>query len=112
MYFIEKKDKDKGENNKLFVISFYLGTSLDLLKHKEHFQTYLAYSNNLFYFSLEVVGRFPNRDEATTLSISQNIPVWLPIGPFTLNSDIKLKLKLMRKAVNCKYSFFVCSIFL
>ena len=59
-------------------------------------------SNTNIYFSIEVLGKFPGTEEASALSISPTIPVWLPLEPFDLTSDIKSNLKIMRKAVNSK----------
>ena len=54
----------------------------------------------MIFFSLEVVGRFPRKKEAEEMSISEDVPVWLPVGPFKLQSDILAKIKQTRKAVN------------
>ena len=34
------------------------------------------------------------------MSISEDVPVWLPVGPYQLESDILAKIKQTRKADN------------
>ena len=48
--------------------------------------------------SLEIVGKFPTEDEAEELDVAQTTPVWLSTGTFELSSEIKQKIKIMRKA--------------
>ena len=60
----------------------------------------LQANTNDIYFSIEVLGIFPTKEEASALDISETTPTWLPLEPFDLTSDIKLKLRIMRKAVN------------
>ena len=49
---------------------------------------------------MEVVGRFPKRNEAAEMNISEDVPVWLPVGPNQLKSDMIAKIKQTRKAAN------------
>ena len=60
----------------------------------------------MFILRLEVIGRFPNKEEADEYSITQDTPVWLPAGSTAgeqFTSDIKDKIKSTRKLSKYHY---------